>query len=345
MIETGALNDFYKGIKKHQPEWVKPLRAIASKIVRELNRIPIGLLADTSGNSEVLAPAGFRHTERIATWLDSIAKLSSDDVEEDKFIIGGASVTRKPPPISDKEIKDSGRITYGNEYASEDGSPGTPAWGQLNPTQGELTKSLPGSLGRKRRASQVGRNPRRIHRMLTDPERRIFDTKARTSGGIVLIDASGSMHFRETDIVRIMELAPGALVAMYAENEDGSSGEPNLHVIAKNGKTVEEIHRSMTGNNVDLPALQWAAAQRKSSSTPVAWVTDGEVTGVDGNVYASLGVQCIEFCKRERVILAENIDEAVCIMGDLKTGRKPRWTWPTALQRMHKEHTGRSLSQ
>jgi hypothetical protein len=339
MIDTAGEAEFLKGIKKHQPQWVAPLKAIAKKIRKEFNKVDLRHLAETGNANFDVYPAGFRYTERVACWLDSIAQLDSDDSLEDTPGKG------KESPISGDEI-DKSDPTYG-ECGGDDRSsfPYEPAWGQLNPTEADLLKAAPGSISRKRKAAQVGRNPRRIHRMLTDPERRIFDVKARGKGGIVLIDASGSMHFGPDDIQKIMELAPGALVAIYAEDGDGSSGEHNLHVIAKNGKMADEIPRYQTGNNVDLPALKWAIAKRSSNKIPVLWVTDGAVTGVDGNVYSSLGVQCIEFCKRERIIVAEDINEAVRVMGDLKSGRKPRWVWPQVLKNMHLEMTGRSLTR
>jgi hypothetical protein len=338
MVETAAEAEFLKGIKKHQPQWVAPLKAIANKIRGEFNKVKLHQLSETDCIGYDLYPAGFRYTERIACWLDSIAQLDSDDGLEETPGKG------KESPISGDEIEKS-EPKYGEDGGDEHSFPCEPAWGELNPTEADLLKAAPGSISRKRKAAQVGRNPRRIHRMLTDPERRIFDVKTRGKGGIILIDASGSMHFGPDDIRKIMELAPGALVAIYAEDSDGSHGEPNLHVIAKNGKMADEIPRYQTGNNVDLPALKWAIAKRTSNKIPVMWVTDGEVTGVDGNVYSSLGMQCIEFCKRERIIVAENIDEAVKVMGDLKSGRKPRWVWPDALKRMHREMTGRSLSR
>lgn len=338
MIDTAGEGEFLKGIKKNQPEWVAPLKAIANKIRGEFNKVKLHRLSETDCIGYDLYPAGFRYTERVACWLDSIAQLDADDSLEETPGKG------KEAPISGDEIDES-KPSYGDEDAGESSFPCEPAWGELNVTEADLLKAAPGSISRKRKAAQVGRNPRRIHRMLTDPERRIFDVKTRGKGGIILIDASGSMHFGPDDIRKIMELAPGALVAIYAEDSDGSHGEPNLHVIAKNGKMADEIPRYQTGNNVDLPALKWAIAKRTSNKIPVMWVTDGEVTGVDGNVYASLGMQCIEFCKRERVIVAETIHEAVRVMGDLKSGRKPRWVWPDALQRMHREMTGRSLTR
>lgn len=338
MIETAGFDEFMKGIKKHKPKWVKPLQAIAKKIVKEFNKIPMEELSETGNFSYELYPAGFRHTERLSCWLDSIARLSSEEAEQQSSMTD----SDEEAPISEKEV-DSMTPSYG-EYEGSD-EPYSAAWGKLNVVMAELDKSFSGSLGRKRKAAQVGRNPRRIHRMLTDPERRIFDVKSRTKGGIILIDASGSMHFDESDIATIMQLAPGALVAMYAEDEDGSSGAPNLHIIAKNGKTVSEIPPRQTGNNVDLPALQWAASNRNSNATPIVWVSDGQVTATNGEVYSSLGVQCIDYCKKERIMVAEDINAAISIMGSLKSGRKPNWDWPPELKRMHREIRNRPLTR
>lgn len=340
MIGTAAESSYLKGIKKHQPEWVDPLKAISSKIMGDLNKISLKQLASTDfiQHWSDLSPAGFAHTERIAAWLDGIASLDPEDAEA-----AGSSPTSKgkPAPVSAKEIrKSSASIREPGEHLE---APMNGAWGVLNTAVADLTKSLPGSLARKRKASQVGRNPRRIHRLLTDPERRIFDTKSRGKGGVVLIDGSGSMSFSEEDILRIMTLAPGALVAVYAEDGDGSSGNPNLHVIAKNGKTVNEIPDRMCGNNVDLPALEWAVARRTSNKTPVIWVSDGAVTGIDGDCYVSLSMQCIAYCKKERVIVANHISDAISILSDLKSGRRPRWDWPGHLCKHFRDATGKPL--
>lgn len=342
MVETAALPEYIKGIKKHKPEWVKSLKAIARKIERALSSAETEVLASTEEAWGAPAPYGFFYTERLAMWLDTIASLEQDVNDNEGKEGRGATGKAEEAPISPEEINKSSM-----EYSEDDdgtGGPGYGAWGKLNVTTANLSKSLPGSISRKRKASPVGRNPRRIHRMLTDPERRIFDTKSRGKGGIVLIDASGSMHFSEDDIYKIVSLAPGALVAMYAEDHDGSSGEPNLHILAKNGKMVSEIPGRQTGNNVDLPALEWAVAQRTSNKTPVIWVSDGEVTAIDGNVYPQMAVKCALFCQRERVIPAPHIGDAIRALEELKTGRKPAIKWPSAIRQYHKLVTGKSIA-
>ena len=50
--------------------------------------------------------------------------------------------------------------------------------------------------------------------MLTDPDRKVFDTTKKTVGGVVLIDGSASMRFSQDDIKSILEAAPGCTVAV-----------------------------------------------------------------------------------------------------------------------------------
>jgi len=333
--ECASLPEYFNGIKKHRPEWVKPLKAISKKIVREFSKVETSDLSSTQVSEYCPAPSGFSHTEKLAMWLDNIAKLDPEEAQQN------AEESEKKAPISEEEIMKS---KPGHSDDDSSAAPYLAAWGQLNPEVANLDKTLPGSISRKKRASATGRNPRRIHRMLTDPERRIFDTRSRGKGGIILIDASGSMSFQEEDIYEIVRQAPGALVAMYAENDDGSDGRPNLYVLAKNGKMVSEIPERQSGNNVDYPALVWAVMQRTSNKTPIIWVTDGAVTAVNGDYYDSLAMQCFHFCKKERIMIANDVEIAKRMLGDLKVGRKPKWVWPDLFHQAHRNLLGKKIS-
>jgi hypothetical protein len=130
---------------------------------------------------------------------------------------------------------------------------------------------------------------------------------------------------------------------MYAEDGSGKNGEPNLHVLAKDGKMVSSIPHRMTGNNVDLPALEWAAKKRTSNKTPIIWVTDGGVTAINGEFYDSLAVQCIHYCRKERIMIAHHVGEANRMLAEMKAGRKPKWVWPQILISSYKTMTGMTL--
>jgi hypothetical protein len=336
LTETGDLDSFIRGVKKVNPSWAKSLKSISTKIVKEFKKIPSHHLSST--NEHPIAPAGFGHTERIAAWVDNIANMKEEEEEEEYG--DASSFDKEKAPIASSQITES-QIMHSE---NTDGfTPEAGAWGQVNVKLGNLSRSLPGSISRKRRASNVGNNPRRIHRLLTDPERRIFDARSRGKGGIVLLDASGSMSFSEEQIYGIVTQAPGAIVAMYSEDGDGLNGKPNLIILAKNGKMVSEIPHHDMGNNIDLPALKWAVSQRTSSKTPIIWVTDGWVTAIDGDFYDVLAVQCISLCKKERVMIAADAQEAHKILSDLKSGRKPKWQWPKSLRNSYKKLTGASI--
>jgi hypothetical protein len=84
------------------------------------------------------------------------------------------------------------------------------------------------------------------------------------AGGVVLIDASGSMNANEKNVAAICALVPTATVAYYSGSDGRGKGE--LVVYAYEGKRFagklppESIHG---GNAVDLPAIQWMMRQPK----------------------------------------------------------------------------------
>ena len=141
------------------------------------------------GSRSKMMTRGFEVTELIAILLDKSAQLA----EETGVVPSFKNLDRSETSDSDF------RATFG----------------ALCEGKAPLTKMHNGNLGKVKIASPTGRNPRRIHRMLTDPHRRIFDRSKRNSGGVVLIDGSGSMHIESNDILKILNAAPGATVAMY----------------------------------------------------------------------------------------------------------------------------------
>jgi hypothetical protein len=186
-----------------------------------------------------------------------------------------------------------------------------------------------GNLGRKRIASDTGKNPRRMHRYLTD--RKVFDRTSRGMGGVVLIDASGSMSFGHDDIRAIVEAAPGCTVAMYTYLSDD---EPNLWVLAERGRICkkEAMHDRRAGNVVDLPALKWAVSKRQRPTSPVMWVSDGGVTGEGDNGHAALRGQVARYVAQERVICAPDVGHAKEMLAKLRSGGSVRSKLPYRLE-------------
>jgi hypothetical protein len=77
-------------------------------------------------------------------------------------------------------------------------------------------------------------------------------------GGVILIDASGSMHANAHNLTALCELCPTAIVAYYSGF--GAKGKGELVVYALNGKRYpKELPQNSIhgGNCVDLPAIRW----------------------------------------------------------------------------------------
>jgi hypothetical protein len=175
-----------------------------------------------------------------------------------------------------------------------------------------------GRMGRKRSATNIGVNPRRIHRYLVDPEKRIFDRRIRGIGGVVLIDQSGSMHLSTDEIWDIINASPGATIIGYSH----SDGAPhNCWVLAENGKVVSEVRDGNGGNGVDGPALLYALSKRKKGD-PLVWVCDGHVTGRYDLHTRELAKWCAQVVSKYNVHMCEDVPEAVEALKQVRDGRK-----------------------
>jgi len=78
------------------------------------------------------------------------------------------------------------------------------------------------------------------------------------SGGVILIDASGSMHANAHNLTALCELCPTATVAYYSGY--GTRGRGELVVYALAGKRFAKELPQKTihgGNAVDLAAIRW----------------------------------------------------------------------------------------
>jgi hypothetical protein len=334
---TARLNPFIAGVRKHNPAWAESFKAVAKRLDRIAKRVKrTDRLASTAVDIESkLAPYGFTYTESWAMLLDQIAKPI---VPEDEDTPPGRSEEKKdgtppPPPVTPEEIKDSEPVSVGA------GS----RWDDLRIERCPMPRLVPGGLGRKRQASDHGRSPRRIHRILTDPQRRVFDKKKRSNGGVVLIDGSGSMSLSETDVLNIMAAAPGATVAIYSSY--GNVEVPNLYIIGDKGKMVSEVPPGNIGNGVDGPAAEWAVKARQHPTAPVVWVTDGFVHGIGTNTSCSeaLFMDCLNRAVKNRIVCVPDVGGAILALQAIKSGKKPRKWVPSPWSEAYRKTTGRSL--
>jgi hypothetical protein len=363
---TGGINKYLTGIRRHKPGWGPRLRRIHQLVQKELRRIwrddgPKSLASTHTSTGSTLDPAnelidGFFHTEAIAEYLDRLADPQNNEDGEDEekekgegdpdgdgetpSPDGGVGSDEEPdgtdeePPISKEDLE-----SHSPGRSSDAGS-----WAQLNVKKQNLTRYVPGGLGKRRIASNMGRNPRRIGRMFTDPQKRIFDRKVKGNGGVVLIDYSGSMALSEKDVLDIMEAAPGCTVAAYCTSDFDRDGKANCWILGERGRMTTNIPRSRVGNGVDHPALVWAVQQKQRRAAPVVWVTDGGVLGPSCGYRDQLAMQCIKTCLKSKVLIRNDVDDAVELLHDLAARRSVKQWWPNYFRTTYERVTGGPLT-
>lgn len=329
-------NEFIKGVRSENKALAKVLASIQKQVMKHLNGVYKGQLAETAKDGEL--SNGFSHVERIAEWVDQLIGEMEDeqkrreDEEKDKGdsdddAHGDATDSESDADESEKTEKPKKPTSKKPESKPEPSDPTKkrraptghkiPAWGKLRVERLPMPDATRGNLGRKRVASDTGKNPRRMHRYLTD--RKVFDRTSRGMGGVVLIDASGSMSFGHNDIREIVESAPGCTVAMYTWSSDH---KPNLWILAERGRICKasDMPRDRAGNVVDLPALKWAVSKRQRSTAPVIWVSDGGVTGENDSSHAALSRQVVRFIQHQRVITVPDVKRAKELLAKLRNG-------------------------
>lgn len=349
---TASNKLFLNGVRRHNRQWGESLADISKRAVKEMMKAyKTRTLASTDIDKGTgLFPYGFSHTERIAEWIDRLASISPEEFQEDaegesQSGEGEADESNGEPTKASHSNKGRGRPKKGtgkrltgitpNEHSGR-----IPSWAELN--IGTLTMPLAtkGNIGKKRTASNIGRSPRRMHRLITDPQMRVFDKVTRGSGGVVVIDASGSMNFNHEQIRKIVENAPGATVISYSEL---GGDKPNAYILADKGRMVKDLPTQGCGNGVDFPALEWAVKNRQRSNSPIIWVTDGGVCGTNSGFHNSLAMQCINFCKKNNIVVVPFVDEAITELRKMKNGGKPESRYPAMLRNAWKESIGTEL--
>ncbi len=178
-------------------------------------------------------------------------------------------------------------------------------WGKMVMKKAEMTFHLPkNKLQRsKYRATDEGSNPRYTHRLLTDGK--VFSRKRKVPGGSVLIDDSGSMSWTTEELKEIILAAPATIIAAYSGH--GDTGD--LMIIAENARYADMETRGNHplggGNVIDLPALEWLAAQPK----PRIWVSDTYVVPFRGDARESFE-QCISLVEDYDINICFTVEEA-----------------------------------
>ena len=184
-----------------------------------------------------------------------------------------------------------------------------------------LTLPHTGRKGRKLIPMPYGKSIRFIAREDTDPEQRVFSRKTRATGGVVVVDCSGSMNFGSDDLDRIMAATAGATVLCYSSGN--ASDEANIWLVAQNGRRTSILPEFPGNNGVDGPALEYGVALRRHNE-PVVWISDTRVTGNNDVASSVLRDWCLNFCHRHNVYITPNSYEAASLLARIQQGKKPR---------------------
>lgn len=351
---TASNKLFLNGVRRHNRMWGESLADISKRAVKEMQKAyKTNTLASTAIDTRTgLFPFGFSHTERIAEWIDRLASISPEELhegEEGESQEGADGETNegeeKEPTKVAHTNKGRGRPRKGTGKRLTSITPGEithriPQWSELKIERLNMPLATKGNIGKKRTASNIGRSPRRMHRLITDPQMRVFDKVTRGSGGVVVIDASGSMNFTHEQIRKIVENAPGATVLSYSEM---GGDAPNAYILADKGRMVKDLPKQSCGNGVDFPALEWAVKNRQRNNSPIIWVTDGGVCGSNASFSNVLAMQCINFCKKHNIVVVPFVEEAITELRKMKNGGKPESRYPEMLRMAWKESIGTEL--
>lgn len=177
-----------------------------------------------------------------------------------------------------------------------------------------------GRLGRKRIATNTGKNPNRIHNYAGDPARRIFTRKTRGTNALVIVDASGSMSLTSDELTQIMNASAGATVIAYSADDRST---PNTHLLAHKGRRVREIPRFAGNNGNDAPAADYAVKNYRKTGAPVLWITDGRATGNGHDTAEPLRKQCQRIAKRHGITIARSVAQALDDLALIRAGKRP----------------------
>ena len=349
---SAGWQDYLDGIAVNKPEWVAPITKFADeacayfdKVTSPADNMRHGLPLHATGTK--LEQNGFGYTESLAKWVETLidaTQESKPDEKKDGQTGKSDNLTAKELKELMKKLGETGEKQRENLEWSRGRIPKRGVgdmWGELRVAKPMLDKSVMGAIGRKKIASQTGKNPRRIGRLLSDPERRIFDRSVKGAGGVVLVDTSGSMSLSEEEVSEIVLNAPSALVAMYSGG--AYKPKPNLWVIANKGRMCRKLPRPHGSNEVDGHALRWAVKQRQRNNSPVIWVSDGGVTGKRDAFDTDLVLDCVKVCKKNGIYVVPDPPTAIALLKKLKAREKVSSTIPHTLSSVYKDATGYPL--
>jgi len=329
--DSKSFDSFCAGIRSVNSDWSEQLRRLNKRLKDAFDSSAMSLgSTERTTFGGVSGPLGFQHT-----------LYGAEVVRE--YLSGGYKA-----PQQIRLMREQQEEKRAQEYGQQPQQQAISQRGTLTPDEVELEDDLPDDFGfssdgdefhkliideslpltmevagymhRKRRAMVSGRRIAYPGRMLSDPQRRVFGSKVKVKGGIVVIDISGSMSLQTSDIEAIVEAAPAAVIIAYST----CSREENAWVLANRGWRVREIPDDIGGgsNGVDGPALAWAIRHRKHGED-IVWVSDGQVNGTSGADDRQLAIQCAKLVRKHRIKMIPSVREAVTMFKSGSIINKP----------------------
>lgn len=260
-----------------EPHGVEQVRqAIPSRYMATAERALAGVQAifDAKGDTE------FGASVEAAKWLDQTLGVMADP-EGTEALMGG----------------------FPNDPQAR--------WGHLKQIRVPLRRPL-NTKGRAKayrtRCVEEGTIPSRLHRLPIDQQ--VFGQKVGVPGGTILVDRSGSMAMKASELLELLHERPRLTVADYgggysSDSEDQSGGE--LRILVRHGRIAAPAiiaHAPGAGANViDGPALKWLARMPR----PRIWISDGFVTGIDEHCSVFLAQDAISIKKNAGIVRYQNL--------------------------------------
>lgn len=179
-----------------------------------------------------------------------------------------------------------------------------------------------GRKGRKMVPEAYGKDIRFISREDTDPEQKIFGRYVRATGGVVVVDCSGSMSLDENDLRNIMDAAAGTTVICYSADYSMPE-EANIWLVASRGRRASKLPEFPGGNGVDGPALEVGVSMRRHNE-PIIWISDTRVTGARDRASDALRDWCLMYAGRHNIHIVRRPEEAATLLRQFQMGAKPK---------------------
>lgn len=300
-INTGGHKAYLRELRKHRPEWSKPLAALLKEVNSIMATTPSSITASTRPSQGGLTTEGFHAvTMRIARLLTTYitAALPTTPEELSRYKRGMRPGGRRPPsgtyaPLVWRDQPEFERVDL----------------------KGDIRKAKP---------SVTGLSMRYPNRYLTDPQMRVMGTRSRAEGGLVIIDQSGSMDIDEAVLEAAVKAHPKARIIGYSHRPGDGGSTPNAWVLAARSKVASPLPQGNVGNGVDGPILEWAIKHRRGGE-PLIWICDGQVTDSHDHPGEHLSQEVAELVIRHKIRVIKGLAELPQALRSPRNMRPSEW--------------------